>query len=165
MRLYTSLFVFFILVLMNSYTVFARESVVLSGEEVVQFLSDRTMTVSEEEPDRDTGKQHSFKAFFSKLGGIRALGSDGEAFTLGWEIGENGALCVRNYARYRGELCGFVVIYKDVGFTVKKHKDTYSFYINDRGNTTAYTENGKVVFDPEWHHYMTFSDIQEGEKL
>ena len=165
MRLSTSLCIFFILVLMNGHTVLARESVVLSGREVAEFLSDRTMIVSEEESDQQTGMKHSFKAFFSKLGGIRALGSDGEAFTLGWKIGENGALCVSNYSRYRGELCGFVVVDKDVGFTVKKHENIYTFYINHRGNTTAYTENGKVVFDPAWRHYMTFSDIQEGEKL
>ena len=150
---------------MNSYQVSARESVVLSGKEVKQFLSDRTMIVSEEESDPQTGMKHSFKAFFSKLGGIRAIGSDGEALSMGWEIGENGALCVRKYARYRGELCGFVVVYKDVGFTAKKHENIYSFYINHRGNTTAYTENGKVVFDPAWRHYMTFSNIQEGENL
>ena len=57
------------------------------------------------------------------------------------------------------------MVYQDAGFTVKKHQDVYKFYINDRGNTSAYTENGKVLFDPEWRHYMTFSDIQEGEKL
>ena len=165
MRLYASIFIFFIVVLANSYTVFAQQSFVLTGKEVKQFLSDRTMIVSEEEPDQQTNMKHSFKAYFSNLGGIRALGSDGEAITMGWEIGENGALCVRKYARYRGELCGFLVVDKDVGFTTKKHEDTYSFYINHRGNTTAYKENGKVVFDPAWLHFMTFSNIQEGEHL
>ena len=165
MRLYASIFVFFIVTLANSYTVSAQQSFVLTGKEVEEFLSDRTITVSEEEPDQQTNMKHSFKAFFSKLGGVRAIGPDGEAFTMGWEIGENGALCVRKYARYRGALCGFVVVYKDVGYTTTKHEDTYSFYINHRGNTTAYTENRKVVFDPAWRHFMTFSNIQEGENL
>ena len=154
-----------LLVIFNAGQTIAEESVVLSGDEVIKFLSNHTITVSEVDPDQQTNRPHEFNAYFWGNGGARALGPDGQTTTLAWGIEENGALCVRNYARYGGEICGFVVVSKDVGFTVKKHKPVYSFYMNDRGTTAAYIENDKVVFDPEWRHFLTFSNIREGEQL
>ena len=123
------------------------------------------MTVTEVEPDQKTGEIYSFKAYFSQLGGIRAVRSDGETFQYEWEIGDNGTLCLTNYTRYSGRLCGFVVVYKDAGFVVQKHQDEYKFYMNDRGNTSATLQDDKVVFNPSWRHFFSFSDVQQGEKL
>lgn len=165
MRLHLSCLMCLSIILMNSFQVYARESVVLSGQDVSKFLADRTMTVTEVEPDQKTGEMYRFKAYFSEVGGIRAVRSDGQTFEYDWEIGDNGSLCLSNYWRYSGRLCGFVVVYKDAGFVVQKHEDEYKFYMNDRGNTSATLQNGNVVFNPGWRHYFNFSDIQQGEKL
>lgn len=144
----------FLLLAMLSPLAVANKTV-FNASEVNDFFSDRTMTVRNETPDKKTGETAEFKAFFSKLGGVRAIGTDGTAESYNWQVTKDGSFCVQNSKRFRDGLCGFVV----------KENDTYRLYTNKRGNQKAKSVNGRAVFDNRWKHSLTFSDIKQGEQL
>lgn len=129
---------------------------VLNASEVNSFFSNQTMTVTETQADSKTGEKDTFRAFFSNLGGIRALRPDGSSENYSWSANKNGAFCVKNNRRWRDGLCGFLVHEKD---------GTYSLYINDRGNQKAKVIEGRAVFDRRWQQTLTFTDIKAGEHL
>lgn len=131
------------------------EKVVLSAGEVTEFFSDKTMTVKEESVDPKTGQSAEFKAFFSKLGGVRALEAGGAAETYNWSVSKDGAFCARNSRRWRDGICGFVV----------KENDSYALYVNKRGNQKAKAVDGRAIFDNRWKHFLSFSEILAGEQL
>lgn len=128
---------------------------VLNASEVTDFFSDRTMTVKEEIPDKKTGEMGQLKAFFSKLGGVRAIYDDGSSDSYTWTVSKDGAFCARKNRRWRDGVCGFVV----------KDNDSYGLYVNKRGNQKAKAVDGRAVFDNRWKHFLTFSDFQAGEQL
>ena len=128
---------------------------VLTASEVTAFFADHTMTVKDEIPDKKTGETAEFKAFFSKLGGVRAIGGDGSAENYNWQVKKDGAFCARNSNRWRDGICGFVV----------EENDTYGLYVNKRGNEKAKTRDDRAIFDSRWKHTLTFSDFQPGEQL
>ena len=128
---------------------------VLNASEVNDFFADRTMTIKEEVPDRKTGQKAELKAFFSKMGGVRAIYDDGSSDSYTWSVNKDGAFCARKNRRWRDGVCGFVV----------KEDNTYALYVNKRGNQKAKAVDGRAVFDNRWRHFLTFVDIQQGEKL
>ena len=128
---------------------------VLNASEVNDFFADRTMTIKEEVPDRKTGQKGELKAFFSKMGGVRAIYDDGSSDSYTWSVNKDGAFCARKNRRWRDGVCGFVV----------KEDNTYALYVNKRGNQKAKSVDGRAVFDNRWRHFLTFVDIQQGEKL
>lgn len=132
----------------------AKKTVLTAGE-ASAFFSDRTMTVKEEMMDPKSSAPAEFKAFFSKLGGVRAIGVDGSAETYNWQVDKHGAFCARNSTRWREAICGFVV----------QENDTYGLYINKRGNQKAKTVDGRALFDNRWKLFLTFSDFQSGDQL
>ena len=130
---------------------------VLNASEVNALFSDHTMTVTETQVDPKTGKNETFRAFFSKLGGIRALHPDGSSGSYNWTVDKKGAFCARNNQRWRDGLCGFLVL---------EQEGAYALYINKRGNQKAKVNTeGRAIFDPRWEHTLTFTDIQAGEHL
>ena len=131
------------------------EKVVLSAQEVNEFFADKTMTVKEESVDRKTGESAEFKAFFSKLGGVRAIEAGGAAETYNWAVNEDGAFCARNSRRWRDGICGFVV----------KDDEVYALYVNKRGTRKAKVVDGRAMFDSRWKLFLTFSDMEPGENL
>ncbi len=128
---------------------------VLNAAEVTAFFSDRTMSIKEIIPDKKTGETGELKAFFSNLGGVRAIYEDGSSDSYTWSVTKDGAFCAMKNRRWRDGVCGFVV----------KDNDTYSLYVNKRGNQKAKAVEGRAVFDNRWKHFLTFSDIHEGEQL
>ena len=142
-----------LLLLLCSY-VFA-EKIVLSAAEVTEFFSDKTMTVKEESVDPKTGQSAEFKAFFSKLGGVRAIEEGGGAENYNWSVSKDGAFCARNSRRWRDGICGFVV----------QENDSYALYVNKRGTRKAKAVDGRPVFDNRWKLFLSFSEIQAGEQL
>lgn len=128
---------------------------VLSAGEVNDFFSDRTMTINEEIADKKTGETSELKAFFSKLGGVRAIYDDGSSDSYTWSVNKDGAFCAKKNRRWRDGVCGFVV----------KENDTYSLWVNKRGNQKAKSVDGRAVFDNRWKHFLTFSDFKAGEQL
>ena len=128
---------------------------VLNASEVTDFFSDRTMTIKEQIADKKTGESNELKAFFSKLGGARAIYGDGSSDSYTWSVSKDGAFCAQKNRRWRDGLCGFVV----------KENDTYSLYVNKRGNQKAKSVDGRAMFDSRWKHFLIFSDIKAGEQL
>lgn len=128
---------------------------VLNAEEASAFFTDRTMTIKEEMMDPKSSAPTEFKAFFSKLGGVRAIGVDGSAESYNWQVDKHGAFCARNSTRWREAICGFVV----------QENDTYGLYVNKRGNQKAKTVDGRAVFDNRWNLFLSFSDFQPGDQL
>ena len=128
---------------------------VLNASEVTDFFADRTITIKEEIADRKTGQTSELKAFFSKLGGVRAIYEDGSSDSYTWSVNKDGAFCAMKNRRWRDGVCGFVV----------KENDTYSLYVNKRGNQKAKTVDGRAVFDNRWKHFLTFVNIEQGEQL
>ena len=128
---------------------------VLSAGEVNDFFSDRTMTIKEEIPDKKTGETGELTAFFSKMGGVRAIYDDGSSDSYTWSVTKDGAFCARKNRRWRDGDCGLVV----------KEDNTNALYVNKRGNQKAKAVDGRAVFDSRWKHFLTFADIQQGDKL
>ena len=144
----------FLLLVMLSPLAMANKTV-LNASEVNDFFSDRTMTINEQIADKKTGETSELKAFFSKLGGVRAIYDDGSSDSYTWSVNKDGAFCARKNRRWRDGVCGFVV----------KENDTYSLYVNKRGNQKAKSVDGRAVFDNRWKHFLTFSDFKPGEQL
>ena len=128
---------------------------VLSASEVNDFFSDRTMKIKEEVPDKKTGITGELTAFFSKMGAVRAIYDDGSSDSYTWSVTKDGAFCARKNRRWRDGVCGFVV----------KDNNGYALYVNKRGNQKAKAVDGRAVFDSRWKHFLTFIDIQQGDKL
>lgn len=143
-----------VMLVLLSLPVMANKTV-LNASEVNDFFSDRTITIKEEAVDKKTGQTGELKAFFSKLGGVRAIYEDGSSDTYTWSVTKDGAFCAVKNRRWRDGVCGFVV----------KENDIYSLYVNKRGNQKAKTVDGRAVFDSRWKHFLTFSNIQQGEQL
>jgi hypothetical protein len=70
-------------------------------------------------------------------------------------VNKDGAFCARENRRWRDGVCGFVV----------KEDNTYALYVNKRGNQKAKSVDGRAVFDNRWRHFLTFVNIEQGEKL
>lgn len=146
-----------LIVTLLSCTYALARNTVLTAEEVRSFLNDRTMTITEAEPDKKTGKIVSFKAYFDKFGTILSLHPDGSTKNFSWVITEHGSICVRNNMRWGGGgICGFIV--SDDG-------GSHKLYRNRRASSRVTTKNGRPVFMSDWKHFLTFSDTQEGNKL
>lgn len=145
----------FLLSIIFCYQAVAKDTVLTAGE-VNKVLANRTMTVTETKPDKKTGKKATFKAYFSELGGIRALHPDGSSENYSWAVTEQGALCVKNNMRWSGGLCGYIV---------SDNSTTYKLFRNNRGSTKAQMKDGRAVLSKKWTHFLTFSDIKDGENL
>lgn len=135
-------------------TALASKRVVLTAKEVNAFLVDRTMSVTEAEPDKTTGKNHTFKAYFNNGGGIRAVHPDGSSANYNWAVNEDGALCVRNNMRWGG-MCGWIV--NDNG--------THKLYRNRRGTARADMKGDRAIFSANWKHFLTFTNAKAGSHL
>jgi len=145
----------FLLTLLFSNHAVARNTV-LTAAEANKLLTDRTMTVTEAEPDKKTGKTVSFTAYFTDLGAIRTLHPDGSSQTFSWAINEDGVLCVKNNMRWAGGVCGFLV---------SDDRGSHKLYRNRRGTSKVQKRNGRVIFMSDWKHFLTFSNIKAGKHL
>ena len=147
---------FFVTLLVSTHAL-ARNTV-LTAAEVNKLLTDHTMTITEAEPDQNTGKEVSFSAYFTDTGSIRTLHPDGSSQTYSWAIEEDGAICFRNNMRWAGGVCGFIV-------SDDNAPGAYKLYRNRRGTAKAAKKNGRVVFMSDWKHFLSFSTLRPGNQL
>jgi hypothetical protein len=134
-----------------SSQLFAKETPLTVGE-TNSFLADRTMTLTKMERDKKTGKNITFRAFFGKLGAVRAIYPDGASTNYNWSVDSNSRLC---FIRRSGT-CGFLTM-DDNG--------SYKFYKSKKGADKTVVKDGRPVKNSYWKHVIDFSDIQDGEHL
>jgi hypothetical protein len=154
MKKITCIFCIVLFGISMSQAALAKKRVVLTAKEVNSFLIDRTMSVTEAERDKTTGKNYTFKAYFNNGGGIRAVHPDGASFNYNWAVTEDGSLCVRNNMRWGG-MCGWIV----------NEDGTHKLYRNRRGTTRADMKGDRAFFSSDWKLFLTFSNMQKGQHL
>ncbi len=114
----------------------------------------RTMTMTEAQPDKKTGKIVTYQAFINDMGSIQTLHADGSTKFYSWQIVENGKFCVRNNLRLRNgaNICGY--------FT-SDDSGTYEFWVGK----SVEAKDGRVVSARKKEHILTIENLEEGNQL
>ena len=149
------IFTMFLFSILFSYQAVAGDKVLMT-DEVNNLVSNRTITIAETEPDKKTGKKTTLTAYFSELGGARAIYPDGSSENYSWSVDKNGSLCALNNKRWGGGMCGFVMT---------KGNNTYNFYRDKSGSRKPAMQDGRAVPTRHWKHELTFSNLRSGEHL
>jgi len=136
----------------------AAKEIFLTAKQITKFLAGYTMQVTETKPDKDTGKEISYLAYFGEMGAVRTKHPSGAAGNYGWSLKDNGAVCFKNNERLRrrGASCGFMAYEGD---------GVINFYKSNPNPKRTYTKDGKVVGLKKGKHVITITNIRKGNLL
>lgn len=125
----------------------------LTAQDINKSIVDHSAIITEA-PNKKTGVQKEYKAYFAHTGAIRTIHSDGSTGSYNWISKANGEFCVRNSMRStKGRSsCGFI---EDDGsgnyslYRVKKPKD----------------KDGKVQYIKGKTFILSITNLQKGMHL
>lgn len=127
----------------------------LSSTEVQALFADVTVTVEDAEAQSRDGEDKSFKAFFSKMGGARAIYPDGAATSYSWSVDEKGRVCFARMKR-KTAICGFMMAGDD---------GNYHFYTSKKTSKNTIMRKDRPIKDKGWKLASIFKEFQAGDQL
>ncbi len=150
---------FFLLVICCTVISFSADKsyaqkIVLNAAEVSQLFVNKTMNVVGDKTDKRTGDNWKYKAYTSEMGGLLVIFESGARQNRTWSVQDDGAFCIgRDMGRRTGgSTCGYIVPEGNGVYKMYKAKHVWE-------------RDGRVVGGKQIKLLVTFSNLQEGNKL